>query len=311
MKRFEIMANDQGQRVDKFLTKAAPHLPMSLLYKAIRKKDVKLNRKRCDISTRLTQGDILEVYLPDDVFLRPKVDELAFLRAKNELDIAYEDENLIICNKPQGLIVHEDEGEQYDTLINRILHLLYLRGGYDPATENSFVPALCNRIDRNTSGLVIAAKNAASLRIMNQKIKDREITKLYRCLVFGTPQKSSATLKAFIRKDAAKNQVRVFNHPVEDGRTAITEYSIIQKRGEHSLLEINLHTGRTHQIRAHMAHMGHPVVGDKKYGTAEQNKGTGHRFQALCAYKLIFDFKTEADHLDYLHGKVVEISTPF
>lgn len=307
MKAFRITANDAGQRVDKFLTKAAPALPQSLLYKAIRKKDIKLNRKRCEISTRLAEGDLLEVYLPDDVLALPGEDRLAFLRAPAEIEVVYEDENILVVNKPQGLIVHEDENECVDTLINRILHCLYARGEYDPAAEASFVPALCNRIDRNTAGLVLAAKNAPALRVLNQKIKDREITKLYRCLVFGTPQPPHAVKKAFLKKDSDKNQVRLYDHPVEGGRTCITEYTLLEQRGPISLLEVNLHTGRTHQIRAHMAWLGHPLVGDTKYGTLKQNQGLGFRWQALCAWRLTFSFTTNAGCLEYLRGKSFEV----
>ena len=307
MKAFHISANDAGQRVDKFLTKAAPALPQSLLYKAIRKKDVKLNRKRCEISTRLAEGDLLEVYLHDDVFLLPDQSAQAFLRAPAQVDAVYEDDNILVLNKPQGLIVHEDDKEVVDTLINRVLHYLYGKGEYDPAAENSFVPALCNRIDRNTAGLVLAAKNAPSLRVLNQKIKDREITKLYRCLVFGTPEPPHAMVKAFLLKDESKNQVRVYDHPVEGARTAITEYTLLERRGPVSLLEVNLHTGRTHQIRAHMAYLGHPLVGDTKYGTAAQNRDSGYRFQALCAWKMSFDFTTPAEHLEYLKGKAFTV----
>jgi len=307
VKAFHISANDAGQRVDKFLTKAAPALPQSLLYKAIRKKDVKLNRKRCEISTRLAEGDLLEVYLHDDVFLLPDQSAQAFLRAPAQVDAVYEDNNILVLNKPQGLIVHEDDKEVVDTLINRVLHYLYGKGEYDPAAENSFVPALCNRIDRNTAGLVLAAKNAPSLRVLNQKIKDREITKLYRCLVFGTPEPPHAMVKAFLLKDESKNQVRVYDHPVEGARTAITEYTLLERRGPVSLLEVNLHTGRTHQIRAHMAYLGHPLVGDTKYGTAAQNRDSGYRFQALCAWKMSFDFTTPAEHLEYLKGKAFTV----
>jgi len=307
VKAFHISANDAGQRVDKFLTKAAPALPQSLLYKAIRKKDVKLNRKRCEISTRLAEGDLLEVYLHDDVFLLPDQSAQAFLRAPAQVDAVYEDDNILVLNKPQGLIVHEDDKEVVDTLINRVLHYLYGKGEYDPAAENSFVPALCNRIDRNTAGLVLAAKNAPSLRVLNQKIKDREITKLYRCLVFGTPEPPHAMVKAFLLKDESKNQVRVYDHPVEGARTAITEYTLLERRGPVSLLEVNLHTGRTHQIRAHMAYLGHPLVGDTKYGTAAQNRDSGYRFQALCAWKMSFDFTTPAEHLEYLKGKAFTV----
>lgn len=302
MKSFLITANDAGQRVDKFLTKAAPLLPQSLLYKAIRKKDIKVGGKRCQISTRLAEGDLLEVYLKDEFFV-PTDGTPAFMGVRGAVDVVFEDENILLLNKQPGLVVHEDDNGQVDTLINRVLHYLYDKGDYDPATEHSFVPALCNRIDRNTGGMVIVAKNAPSLRILNQKIKDREITKLYRCLVFGQPMPPHATKKAFLLKDEAENRVRVFDHPVEGGRTAITEYTLLEQRGPLSLLEVNLHTGRTHQIRAHMAHLGHPLAGDTKYGTAAQNRGLPYRFQALCAYKLTFDFPTDAGPLNYLQGK--------
>ena len=307
MKSYIISANDAGQRVDKFLTKAVPSLPQAALYKAIRKKDIKLNRKRCENSTRLSQGDVLDVYLKDDFFESTPAGNI-FLRAPEKVEIIYEDSNLILAHKRPGLIVHEDDKEQVDTLINRVLHYLYNKGEYDPTQEQSFIPALCNRIDRNTGGIVIAAKNAPTLRVMNEKIKNREITKLYLCLVFGVPEPPHSLAKAFLRKNESENRVQIFDHPVEGGRTVITEYTLLENRGPLSLLEINLHTGRTHQIRAHMAHLGYPLAGDTKYGTSKQNQGLPYRFQALYAYKLIFDFSTDAGHLNYLKNRMFEIT---
>ena len=306
MKTFLISANDAGQRLDKFLTKAIPLLPQPLLYKYIRLKRIKCNKKRCEISTRLQEGDLLELYINDE-FFSPPTGEAAFLHAPAQIDVLYEDENLLLVNKPSGLIVHEDEKEAFDTLINRILHYLYEKKEYDPKKENSFVPDLCNRIDRNTSGIVLAAKNAAALRELNQRIKDRQVQKRYLCVVHGRMPQPRQTLTAYLKKDADKNQVRVYDQPIPDGRTIRTAYQVLAEKGGFSLLKIDLLTGRTHQIRAHMAYLGHPLLGDTKYGKNREDRQLGYRFQALCAYQVTFSFTGEEGPLSYLNGKTFTV----
>ena len=160
----------------------------------------------------------------------------------------------MIIDKKNGLVVHEDDENTIDTLINRALHYLYNKGEYNPENEASFVPSLCNRLDRNTGGIIICAKNAESLRILNQKIKDRELEKLYLCIAVGLPQKNEDTITAFLKKDEGQNQVFISDKKVADNKTIITKYKVLKTKGNLSLLEIDLITGRTHQIRAHMAH---------------------------------------------------------
>lgn len=309
MKKFEIQKNDAGQRVDKFLTKAMPALPPGMLYKAIRLKKIKLNRKRCEISTRLSEGDILEVYLNDEFFETETSNSFLFSPAK--LDIIYEDENILLVNKPSGLVVHEDDVHSNDTLINRILHYLYDKGEYNPENEASFIPALCNRIDRNTSGIVIAAKNAAALREMNMIIKDRLIKKQYLCLIEGCPKQKKARLTAYLTKNSSENKVSLSDKKSKDSKTAITEYKILDTNGKISLAEVTLITGRTHQIRAHMAYIGHPLVGDAKYGNNKIGKNLGITKQCLCAYKLTFNLDGNCDTLSYLDKKIFKINNNF
>lgn len=306
MKSLTIQANDAGQRLDKFLTKTFHNLPASLMYKAIRTKNIKLNGKRCEISTRLQAGDVLALYLKDDV-LEEAPPTYDFLTASRQLDIVYEDEHLLLLNKKAGLLVHPDKQEYRDTLIARVQRYLYEKGDYDPAAENSFAPALVNRIDRNTCGIVIAAKTAAALRILNDKLKHREIEKFYLCIVHGHMPKKEETLEGFLEKDEEHNRVFVHSDIRKGARTIRTRYRVLEEKNGLSLLEIELLTGRTHQIRAHLASIGHPLLGDGKYGTNRLNKGTGFDKQALCSYRLVFRFRTPADELDYLDGREFSI----
>lgn len=297
-----VTKNDAGQRLDKFLTKTYRNLPMSLLYKAVRKKDIRLNGKRCEASSRLNEGDEIYLFLPDDALeIAPPTYE--FMHASKALDIVYEDEHVLLLNKKAGLLVHPDDREFADTLIFRVQRYLYEKGEYDPADEQSFAPALVNRIDRNTSGIVIAAKTAAALRILNQKLKDREIEKFYLCIVHGRMPKTEDTLEAYLEKNESQNRVYISDTQKQGARTIRTRYRVLEEKNGFSLLEIHLLTGRTHQIRAHLASIGHPLLGDGKYGTNALNKGTGFHKQALCSYRLQFAFTTDADELNYLNGK--------
>lgn len=302
MKSFTVTKNDASLRLDKFIVKNCPALPSSLMFKYIRTKRIKVNGKRAEISTRLQEGDTVEAYINDEFFVsvQPKYD---FLSAPARLDIVYEDENILLTDKKQGLLVHPDKNEYGDTLIARIQHYLYDRGEYRPQDENSFRPALANRIDRNTGGIVIAAKNAESLRILCDKIKYREIEKKYLAVIHGVPKKKSDLLEGYLEKNEDKNKVFLKSGKTDSSLTIKTRYTVLESRAGLSLVEVELLTGRTHQIRAHMASIGHPLLGDGKYGKSAADKKMGFDKQALYSYSLKFDFKTDAGILNYLNGK--------
>ena len=303
MREFTVTKNDAGQRLDRWLGKTLPLLPAPLAQKYIRLKRVKLNGKGAKRDVRLAEGDLLQLYINDEFFDAP-APENAFLSVfKPQLDIVYEDEHILLVNKRPGLLVHPDQGEYVNTLITHIQAYLYQKKEWDPRQEHAFTPALCNRIDRNTGGIVIAAKTAEALRIMNQKIKDREIEKYYLCAIHGRMDPPAGRLEGYLSKDESKNQVTVHKTPVPGGRTAVTLYKTLKVQNGLSLVECELITGRTHQIRAQFAAAGHPLLGDGKYGRNRDNKRYDRKFQALWSYKLVFSFTTDAGVLEPLNGK--------
>ena len=306
MKEFTIGPNDAGQRLDRFLAKAVPLLPASLAQKYIRIKRIKCNGARAERDTRLKAGDVLQLYINDEFFDKPREDNAYLTVAAPKLNIVYEDEHVLLVDKRPGLAVHPHDGAEYGrTLIDHIQAYLYQKREWSPRAENSFTPALCNRIDRNTGGIVIAAKTAEALRVLNQKIKDREMDKRYLAIVEGTPKPREGSLKGYLFKDAKKNRVFVTDTPQPGAKTCQTNYRTITSANGLSLVECELITGRTHQIRAQFAHAGHPLLGDGKYGRLD--KRFDRNYQALYSYKLTFQFTTDAGALAYLNGRSFQV----
>ena len=304
MKEYIINGNDAGQRLDKFISKTLKTLPQSLLYKAIRTKKIKVNRKRAEPGTVLQAGDSVLCFLSPE-FFDEKYENDPFLTLTPDLCIVYEDGNVIVCDKRPGLLCHPDDHGEQITLIEHIKAYLYRKGEYDPDSENSFVPSLCNRIDRNTGGLVIAAKNAAALRDMNEMIRQKTVSKFYLCAVHGIPQPPEATLTAYLYKDTKNNTVTVYDKPKQGRVKIVTGYKVLKKKNGNSLLEVRLFTGKTHQIRSHLSYMGHPLLGDGKYGVNRDDKKLGYKYQALYSYKLCFD--RGLGDLSYLTGKTLSV----
>ena len=307
MKEFTIGKNDAGQRLDRWLCKAVPLLPAPLAQKYIRLKRVKVNGKGSKRDVRLAAGDVLRLYINDEFFDRPREDNAFLAVFKPQLNIVYEDENLLLCDKRPGLLCHPDQHEYVATLITHIQAYLYQKKEWDPRAEHSFTPALCNRIDRNTGGIVIAAKNAEALRILNQKIKDRELEKYYLAAIHGRMSPPQGTLSGYLLKDAQKKEVTVYDRPVPGAKTAVTRYRTLAEKGGLSLVECELITGRTHQIRAQFAHAGHPLLGDGKYGRQRDNRLYDRKYQALYSYKLVFRFTTDGGLLSYLDGRIWQV----
>ena len=306
MKELTIGTNDAGQRLDRFLAKAVPLLPASLAQKYIRLKRIKRNGARAQRDTRLEAGDLLQLYINDEFFDTPREDNAYLTVAAPKLNIVYEDENILLVDKRPGLAVHPHDGAEYGrTLIDQIQAYLYQKHEWRPREENAFTPALCNRIDRNTGGIVIAAKTAEALRVMNQKIKDRELDKRYLAIVEGTPKPREGSLKGYLFKDAVKNRVFVTDAPKPGAKTCQTNYRVLDSRNGLSLVECELITGRTHQIRAQFAHAGHPLLGYGKYGKLD--KRFDRTYQALYSYKLTFLFTTDAGSLSNLNGRSFQV----
>ncbi len=307
MKEIIINKNEGGQRIDKFLSKRFKTMPQSLIYKFLRTKRVKLNGKKAAPGDFIEENDVLTFYISDEFFSDAN-EEKAYTHIKPQLNIVYEDDNVILVDKPVGLLCHSDENEGYNTLINHIKAYLAEKGEYN--TNEAFAPALCNRIDRNTCGIVIAAKTAAALRDMNRRIKERSVKKIYLAAVHGVPEKKAGTLTDYIRKDEKANRVFLSKTKKHDEeKTAVTKYIVLETASDISLVEAELVTGRTHQIRAQFAAIGHPLLGDGKYAVNKKDRQLGYSHQSLCSYKLKFN-STENDSLSYLDGKTFFAARP-
>lgn len=259
-------------------------LSSSMFFKALRKKDIKVNGKRITTNINIFENDIIEIYLNDK-----------FLFKHLSLDIVYEDENILIANKPANIEVLSDTENSFTNIIQNHYNF-----------NNNF-PYPCHRLDRNTTGLIIYAKNQTALDILNKKIKNREIQKLYKCTVIGIFNKKEDLLTHFLFKDSKKSTVYISDIQKKDYKIIKTSYKVLNEniKDNLSLLEIKLHTGRTHQIRAHLAYIGHPILGDGKYGIYEYNKKFNQKIQDLTAYKLIFNFTSDAGILNYLNKKEI------
>jgi 23S rRNA pseudouridine955/2504/2580 synthase len=308
VKRIVISENDGGQRLDRFLAKAFPGMTNGIIRRCLREKRVRVNNAHAkDAGIMLAVGDVLNLYINDEL-LQPKQRGTSPTIALPKPIVVYEDEHILIADKPPGLPVHPGNDNEEDTLITRIK--AFLIGKTDDSL--TFEPALCHRLDRNTCGLVIAAKNAAALRIMTEKIRERQVQKLYLCLVKGIFEKKSDTLTAYLQKLPNENRVIITHTKTQDNLTIKTAYRVLAENDGNSLLEIDLLTGRTHQIRAHLAHIGHPLLGDGKYGDYRDfHRDKRYPFQALCAHKLSFDWTTDAGALGYLNGRSFTSGEPW
>ena len=307
MKELVIGKNDAGQRIDRFVSKAVPLLPDSLLQKSIRLKRIKCNGKPAKRDQRIEEGDVIQLYLADEFFEKPSEENAWRKIGAPNLSIVYEDEHILLVDKKPGVLCHSDGAWDYRTVIANIQAYLAQKGEWNTRAENSFAPALCNRIDRNTGGIVIAAKDAESLRIINEKIRSREMEKTYLCVTCGVPKQASGRLENELFKDASKNQVYVKKAPEPGSRHAITEYRVLDRSGRLALLECRLLTGRTHQIRVQLAHIGCPLLGDGKYGREALNRQYGESGQALYSWRLCFDFSSDAGILNYLKGRTFSV----
>ncbi len=301
MKSYTIEKNDDGQRLNRFLMRCVPSLSAGAMYKYLRTKRIKLNGKRCEASDRLSEGDIVELYINDDFFAQQKR-EPEFMRAGGSLEIVYEDENIALLYKPVGVIIHNDKDNFTDTLLNRFLRHLYTAKQYSPSADSSFTPAFCNRLDRGTQGIVIAGKTPQAVRELNELIKERLIVKKYLCVCCGSIK--DGVYDAFWNKNDKTNTVKVTAKPFDGCKDITTGFDTLACSSGLSLVQATLYTGRTHQIRAHLAMLGAPILGDMKYSDGSVNKRFGVQGQLLCAYKLVFSLDSSPQSpLFYLNGR--------
>ena len=308
MKSFTAGPNENGVRLSRFVEGVTKDMPRSMMYKAFRNKRIKVNGKRAEPDTRLSAGDLIELYINDEFFPVGKpTAKTAKPRRKPHVTVVYEDENFAVLYKPAHLLCHSDRTGDAN-LVDAFAAYLEAKGEYDPHAEKRFAPALCNRLDRGTEGLVLAAKSYAALRDLNAIIRDDMMKKEYLTITVGAPPQGRFV--AWLQHSEKNNKVRIHARESEGYKQIITEVTVIRQAGPFALCRIGLITGRTHQIRAHLAYLGHPVLGDIKYGNHKMNERTGLKTQALCAQRLTFGRIPEENTLQYLSGRVIKLNDP-
>lgn len=303
LKEILINKNESNQRLDRFLRKYLSKAPQSFIYKMIRKKNIKVNGQRAYPETTIFEGDKIQLFLSDETI--EKFIEDKEIKSNLIPNIIYEDKNIILINKPVGILAHSTGEEYEENIVDSMVNYLIQKGEYVPRLEKTFTPSICNRLDRNTSGIIIGAKNYESLKAVNEAIRKGEIKKFYKTIVKGVIEKEFRA-EAYLMKDEEKNKVKINKADLEGSKKITTIFRPIKSKNGYTLLEVNLITGRTHQIRAHLSSLGYPVIGDRKYGNERVNRLFKEKYgltnQWLHAYKIEFNgFK---DELDYLNGKV-------
>ena len=308
MKSFTAGTNEEGVRLSRFVESVTKDMPRSMMYKAFRNKRIKVNGKRAEPDTRLHQNDLIELYINDEFFpAGAAAPAKKPPRRQPPVTVIYEDGNIAVLYKPAHLLCHSDcTGDA--NLVDAFAAYLQAKGEYDPHAEQRFAPAICNRLDRGTEGLVIAAKSYAALRDMNAIIRDNQMKKEYLTITVGTPPAGRHI--AWLQHSEKNNKVRIHAREAEGYKQIITEVTPIRQNGPFTLCRIGLITGRTHQIRAHLAYLGHPVLGDIKYGNRKMNERTGLKTQALCAQRLTFDRIPQDNILHELSGRVIKLEDP-
>lgn len=311
MHKIFIDVNSDGQRADKFLRKYLPLAPQNLIYKLFRKKDVKLNGQRIDASVKIHAGDVMEIFLYEDR-VRAFQEEVEVSSLPIEFEVVYEDEQILVVNKPAGLILHEDDKEKRNTLANQVLAYLYEKGSYDPEHAQGFVPGPVHRLDRNTSGLVIFGKTFQALKDLNEMIRLRHcIEKKYLTILVGKITENQHLI-GYMKKDEKQQTCYMVSKQTPGALTMETYLTVREFNARYTLAEVRLVTGRAHQIRLHCASIHHPVIGDRKYGDFKINQEMRTRFhlnhQLLHAYHLHFN-KTIGS-LRYLEGMTIEARPP-
>lgn len=305
----EIGANEAGQRLDKFLRKLLKDVPLSAIFKALRKGDIRVNGKKQKEKYTLEVNDVVEVRYIQSQKMTEKKEKFVKVDPSG-LKVAYEDNNMVVVEKWPGVLVHPDSNKKIPTLTDYVLSYLNEKGDYLPEKEVTFTPAPCNRLDRNTSGIVVFGKNFEGLRELNEIIREGRIKKYYNALIKGRIK--DGIYKGYILKNEEANISRIYDKKVKDSKEISMEVKTIQSDGAFSFIEIDLITGRSHQIRAHLAHIGNPIIGDNKYGDKKLNSyflnKYGLDYQFLYAYKL--NFKNVDGKLEYLKNKVITVALP-